>query len=143
MTAVNSMPPFWDRSGRPKSAYRATSSVAAGVSSAFIDLDLTAGPSEARPAGTGVATLTGVATSGSIHAGLVVGAVVEIWRDTAAHVDKPQPNNWQDKSGSGRMAFCLPAHLTLYLLLFFPQFKASVNLFLKSIFFYSLPVLSF
>lgn len=94
MTAVNSMPPFWDRYGRPKTAYRAASSVAAGVSSAFIDLDLTAGPSEAGPAGTGVATLTGVATSGSIHAGLVVGAVVEIWRDTAAHVDKPQPNNW-------------------------------------------------
>lgn len=135
MTAVNSMPPFWDHYGRPKTAYRAASSVAAGVSSAFIDLDLTAGPSEAGPAGTGVATLAGVATSGSIHAGLVVGAVVEIWRDTAAHVDKPQPNNWQDKSGTGRMAFCLPAHLTLYPLLFFSaKFKASVKLFLKSIF---------
>lgn len=67
--------------------YGAASSVAAGVSSTSVDLDLTAGPSEARPAGTGVAALTRVATSGSIHARLVVGAVVEVWGDTAAHVD--------------------------------------------------------
>lgn len=56
----------------------AASSVATGVSSTFVDLNLTAGPSEARPAGTGVAALASVATSGSIHAGLVVSAVVEI-----------------------------------------------------------------
>lgn len=78
---------FCDNTGRQSGTHGATSSVAAGVSSTFIDLDLTAGPSEARPAGTGVAALTGVATSGSIHAGLVVSAVVEIWKDTAAHVD--------------------------------------------------------
>lgn len=60
----------------------AASSIAAGVSSAFVDLDLTAGPREAGPAGTGVAALASVATSGSIHAGLVVGAVVEICEDT-------------------------------------------------------------
>ena len=67
--------------------YSAAPPVAAGVPGAFVDLDLTAGPSEAGPAGTGVAALASVATSGSIHAGFVVGAVVEIWRDTAAHVD--------------------------------------------------------
>lgn len=78
---------FRDSSGRPNGTYGAASSVAAGVSSAFVDLDLTAGPSEAGPAGTGVAALTSVATSGSIHAGLVVSAVVEVWKDTAAHVD--------------------------------------------------------
>lgn len=64
--------------GSVRASYRAAPSVATGVSSAFVDLDLTAGPSEARLAGTGVAALPGVATSGSIHAGLVVGAVVEI-----------------------------------------------------------------
>lgn len=67
--------------------YGAASSIAAGVSSAFADLDLTAGPCEAGPAGTGVAALAGVATSGSIHAGLVVSAVVQVWKDTTAHVD--------------------------------------------------------
>lgn len=74
-------------SRRPNNTYGAASSVAAGVSGAFVDLGLAAGPSESRPAGTGVAALAGVATSGPIHAGLVVSAVVEIWRDTAAHVD--------------------------------------------------------
>lgn len=78
---------FQVNSRRPNSTHSAASSVATGVSSAFVDLDLTAGPSEARLAGTGVAALTSVATSGSIHAGLVVSAVVEIWKDTAAHVD--------------------------------------------------------
>lgn len=72
---------------RPNNTYCAASSIATGVSSTFVDLDLTAGPSEAGPAGTGVAALTSVATSGAIHAGLVVSAVVEIWKDTAAHVD--------------------------------------------------------
>lgn len=78
---------FLVNSRRPNNTYSAASSVATGVSSTFVDLDLTAGPSEAGLAGTGVAALTGVATSGSIHAGLVVSAVVEIWKDTATHVD--------------------------------------------------------
>lgn len=65
---------------RPTSTHSAASSIAAGVSSTFVDPNLTAGPSEARPAGTGVAALASVATSGSIHAGLVVSAVVEIWK---------------------------------------------------------------
>lgn len=69
-------------------AYGAASPVATGVSGAFVDLDLAAGACEAGPAGTGVAALASVATSGSIHAGLVVGAVVEVWTDTAAHVDE-------------------------------------------------------
>lgn len=100
------------------SAYRAASAVAAGVPSAFVDLGLTAGPSEAGPAGTGVAALARVATSGSIHARLVVGAVVEIWTDTTAHVDKPQANNWRDDSGGARMApfVCRPTRLFIILL---------------------------
>lgn len=68
-------------------AHSAASSVATGVSGTFVDLGLAAGPCEARPTGTGVAALASVATSGSIHAGLVVSAVVEVWRGTAAHVD--------------------------------------------------------
>lgn len=79
--------PFQVLVTKTRRSYRAASSVATGVSSTFVDLDLTAGASEPRPAGTGVAALTRVATSGSIHAGLVVSAVVEIWKDTAAHVD--------------------------------------------------------
>lgn len=74
---------FQDVLRSKNNTYSAAPSVATGVSSAFVDLDLTAGPSEARLAGTGVAALTSVATSGSIHAGLVVSAVVEIWKDTA------------------------------------------------------------
>ncbi len=72
---------------RRPNTHCAASPIAAGISSAFVDLDLTAGPSEAGLTGTGVAALTSVATSGSIHAGLVVSAVVEIWTDRAAHVD--------------------------------------------------------
>lgn len=71
---------------RPTSTHSAASSIAAGVSSTFVDPNLTAGPSEARPAGTGVAALASVATSGSIHAGLVVSAVVEIWKKTQQHM---------------------------------------------------------
>lgn len=74
---------FQDILRSKNNTYSAAPSVATGVSSAFVDLDLTAGPSEAGLAGTGVAALTSVATSGSIHAGLVVSAVVEIWKDTA------------------------------------------------------------
>lgn len=74
---------FQDVLRSKNNTYSAAPSVATGVSSAFVDLDLTAGPSEAGLAGTGVAALTSVATSGSIHAGLVVSAVVEIWKDTA------------------------------------------------------------
>lgn len=73
--------------GNKKNPYGAASSVVTGVSSAFADLDLTAGPCVAGPAGTGVAALAGVATSGPIHAGLVVSAVVQVWKDTTAHVD--------------------------------------------------------
>lgn len=58
--------------------HSAASSIAAGVSCAFIDLDLTAGSRESWPTGTGVAALTGVTTSGSIQAGLMMCAVVQI-----------------------------------------------------------------
>lgn len=56
--------------------YSAASSVAAGIPGTFVDLDLTTGASESRAAGTGVAALTRVATSGSIQTGLVMCAVV-------------------------------------------------------------------
>lgn len=107
------------------SAYRAASSVAAGVPSAFVDLDLTAGPSEAGPARTGVAALARVATSGSIHARFVVGAVVEIWTDTTAHVDKPQANNWRDDSGGARMAPFVCPHTRLFIILLFSSLQRS------------------
>lgn len=64
--------------GGLEDAYSAASSIATGVSCTFVDLGLAAGPCEARPAGTGVTALASVATSGSIHAGLVVSAVVEV-----------------------------------------------------------------
>lgn len=65
-------------SGRLGDAYSAASSIATGVFGTFVDLGLAAGPCEARPAGTGVTALASVATSGSIHAGFVVSAVVEV-----------------------------------------------------------------
>lgn len=58
--------------------YSAASSIAAGVPCAFVDLDLTAGSSESWATGTGVAALTSVTTSGSIQAGLMMCAVVQI-----------------------------------------------------------------
>lgn len=61
--------------------YSATPSVAAGITGTFVDLDLTAGASESRAAGTGVTALSSVATSGSIQTGLVMCAVVQIWRE--------------------------------------------------------------
>lgn len=61
--------------------YSAAPSVAAWIPSTFVDLDLAAGASESRAAGTGVAALTSVATSGSIQTGLVMRAVVQIWRE--------------------------------------------------------------
>lgn len=66
--------------------YRAASSVAAGVPCAFIDLDLAAGASESRATGTGVAALASIATSGSIQTGLVMCAVVQIWREGSTHM---------------------------------------------------------
>lgn len=59
--------------------YSATPSVAAWITGTFVDLDLTAGASESRAAGTGVAALSSVTTSGSIQTGLVMCAVVQIW----------------------------------------------------------------
>lgn len=75
------------RSQRFKHTYSAASPIPAGVSITFVDLDLTAGPSKAGLAGTGVAALASVAASGSIHAWLVMSAVVKIWKGTAEHVD--------------------------------------------------------
>lgn len=57
---------------------RAASSVPAGVVGALIDLLFTAGPGEAWTTGAGVATLSSVGTSCPVHAGLVVGAVVQV-----------------------------------------------------------------
>lgn len=56
----------------------AASPIPAGVVGTFVDLNPTAGPREAGFTGAGVATLASIGTSGSIHAGLVVCAVVEI-----------------------------------------------------------------
>lgn len=56
----------------------AAASVATRVSRAFIDLDLTAGTSEARQTGASVAPLTSVGTSRSIQARLVMSTVVKI-----------------------------------------------------------------
>lgn len=69
------------REDQTLNTYRAAAPVATGVPGAFVDMHFTAGPGEAGPAGTGVAALAGVATSSSVHAGLVVSAVVEIWRE--------------------------------------------------------------
>lgn len=63
-----------------KYTYSAAPSVSAGHVRALVDLDLAVVPREARLAGTGVAALPGVGARGSVHAGLVVSAVVQIYR---------------------------------------------------------------
>lgn len=96
---------FQDVLRSKNNTYSAAPSVATGVSSAFVDLDLTAGPSEAGLAGTGVAALTSVATSGSIHAGLVVSAVVEIWKDTANTCGLATAQHMAGQQQRDRMSF--------------------------------------
>ncbi len=59
-------------------AYVATSSVLARVAVALVGLDFAGFATEARLADAGVAALTGVGTGGVIHAGLVIGAEVQI-----------------------------------------------------------------
>lgn len=54
----------------------AAASIAARISRAFIDLNLTAGTSETWQAGAGVATLTSISTGRSVQAGFVVSAVI-------------------------------------------------------------------
>lgn len=61
--------------------YFAAATVLAGVAVAFVDLNLAVFAGEAGPAGAGVAALTGVGARGSVLAGLVVGAVVQVWRE--------------------------------------------------------------
>lgn len=60
--------------------HSAAASVATGVSRAFVDLDLTAGARVPRQAGASVAALASVGTGGSIKTGLMVCAVVQIWK---------------------------------------------------------------
>ena len=115
MHDVSILPTTFFLKRRPNT-YGTASSVATGVSGTFVDLHLTAGPSEARSAGTGVASLTRVATSGSIHAGPVVGAVVEIWRDTCGLATAQHMAEQQQQQQQRQNVFCPPAHLTLSLL---------------------------
>ena len=56
----------------------AAASVLAGVAVALVGLQLTVGASVAGPAGAGVAALPCVGAGGTVGAGLVVGAVVEV-----------------------------------------------------------------
>lgn len=81
--------------------YSAASSVAAGIPSAFVDLNLTAGSSESWATGTGVAALAGVTTSGSIQAGLMMCAVVQIC-NRGGHMLSINPtkssDTWLDRS---------------------------------------------
>lgn len=60
------------------STYSAASSISAGAVRTLINLNLTARPSETRPAGAGVAALTSVSASSSILAWFVVRAVIKI-----------------------------------------------------------------
>ena len=64
--------------------YSAAASVATGASRTFIDLDLTAGPCEARGTGAGVAALAGVGAGSSVEARFVVGTVIQIWNQRPA-----------------------------------------------------------
>lgn len=58
--------------------YRAASTILARVGVTFVDFNLTVGACIARSAGTSVAPLTSVGARGTILAGLVVGAVVQV-----------------------------------------------------------------
>lgn len=60
------------------SSYRATASVPAGITVTFTDIPFTVNASKTLLAGTGVTSLASVLAGGSIFAGLMMGAVVQI-----------------------------------------------------------------
>lgn len=64
--------------GSHPAAYVATASVLAWVAVALVGLDIAGFAAEARLADAGVAALTSVCTGGFVHAGLVIGAEVQI-----------------------------------------------------------------
>ena len=71
---------LWERRERDFRTHQAVTSVATGLAVTLPDLQVTVDPGEARQAGAGVAALACVHTRGPIGTGLVVGAVVQIWK---------------------------------------------------------------
>ena len=70
--------------------HSAAASVATGISRAFVDLGLTAGACVPRQTGASVAALAGVGAGGSIKTGLMVCAVVQIWRQSRENILRKQ-----------------------------------------------------
>lgn len=70
------------------STHSAAASITARVPRTFVDLNLTAGPREPGQTGASVAALARVGTGCSVQTGLVVCAVVQIWREQKHRVSE-------------------------------------------------------
>lgn len=73
---------LWERRERDFRTHQAVASVATGLAVTFPDLQVAVNPGEAWQAGAGVAALACVHTRGPVGAGFVVGAVVQICKQT-------------------------------------------------------------
>lgn len=77
---------MWERRERDFRTHQAVASVATGVAVTLPDLQVTVDPGEAWQAGAGVAALACVHTRGPVAAGFVVGAVVQICKQTGGSI---------------------------------------------------------
>lgn len=77
---------LWERRERDFRTHQAVASVATGLAVTLPDLHVTVDPGEARQAGAGVAALACIHTRGPVGAGFVVGAVVQICKQTSGNV---------------------------------------------------------
>lgn len=77
---------LWERRERDFRTHQAVASVATGLAVTLPDLHVTVDPGEARQAGAGVAALARIHTSGPVSAGFVVGAVVQICKQTNGNI---------------------------------------------------------
>lgn len=73
---------LWERRERDFRTHQAVASVATGLAVTLPDLQVTVNPVEAGHAGAGEAALTRVHACGPVGTGFVMGAVVQIYKQT-------------------------------------------------------------
>lgn len=77
---------LWERRERGFRTHQAATSVVAGLPVTFPDLRVAVNPGEAWQAGAGVAALACVQARGPVCAGFMVGAVVQVCKQTGENV---------------------------------------------------------
>lgn len=77
---------LWERSERDFRTHQAVASVATGLAVTLPDLRVAVHPGEAWQAGAGVAPLACVQTRGPVGTGFVMGAVIQICKQTGGNM---------------------------------------------------------